>query len=1731
MILKQLVVACAIALGLLIANTHEVEASEFKSKDLYTLEDPTWFRNEGFTKGIGHDKQDFGVLLRPGGTIEVRQTNANFKELVTIELLNDDDKTEKAVKVGSDWVSIKADVASVPFAVTTYTTIKPTLEYNVTNAMELPIFKAGENDSSFFRTWDGNQSDFALISNNYIQILVPIKDKKYLMNMEKFANMDELFEYYDTVFETYNELAGISFTPSRPTDKNVGNKYFAKANKSGPAAAYYGGSNAATSGASISEYWLNPHWGNLHEIAHGYQGSFMNDITFSTVEVWNNIYANAFEQKIAGNNYAERWLYKYQPSPTTVENTFQTKVYEDKIPLSSWDVVMKLYALTMMTDKAGLEAFSHFNQEYRQLANEPNFVNTNLLLDMLSKYYAEASDFNMAPFIDLVQGSSSPRQEIQSLYGTAKNVYPAAGLLSGSNLERVKNALSLESKWSLVDNSQLEKYHFSSDATITFDIDDFSQLQGQVLRLKDGGNTLQEIIITQPTMVLKNIPVGIYSIDIPYGLDKIYKIDKYYIPITDETNVINLKMSELKSTEIGTQKMTFKGLGDIIFATATVNPESGTFSLDVTRGSPHSYFDSSYAIVEIFDAAGRMKFRRDMNGLTTQIGHFDAEIEIGDLIRVTHQEISRFSVSGSTTSLVSNQRIQNYEVTKYGLENTSTNNSSLSDYKDRLVKFADAIIEDNRINQQENAIPKAYLEMAINYLDEPDKKMYKDKYGDLFVVKSKDTILYNSALALLESLFNDSSKDTLKTTTTQAEIDVVQGFVNQIVDVAKKAELQKDLDEAQKQLTAKKEAEENAAEISVKELFNNNDVTGSIKDSTNQAAIDNAQQKVDAVTDSKKKAELQKNLDEAQRQFDVNYEYRLKGLGDNTFATIDISMQKMWADINIKAGAPHVYFADTYASIVIQDKAGNEKYAKTFIGADTNQASSVRVPLAIGDEITTYHREATSGTTNRLEIQNEKTKAYLEAATTITYVVTSQGLVVKTEVQAQDKAREAVNNLFENKDPKGKITDSLTQAEIDAAQGLVDQVKDTTKKAELQKDLDRAQALFDLQNSTNTPEFIATKQAVEGLLTSLVSFGQQTDAYGAVKLDTTQAKIYAAQDKLDLVSDQVVEKAALTAQLAKAQDLLIARNNEQIGNRIVNGNFDNALAAWKSWIGSGGSTAPTVVATEGAASNAVKLAPNSSIEQTFQGLKPNTNYILTFYGKVDDGTYLSAGVKNYGGAQQGIRVTSSDYSKGQIAFTTGANVTSAIFYLTRSGSTGTGNAFADFAIAKADNGEDLIPEVIEATNKVDNLFTNLTVVGADVTTSTLYKNGALKLTTKQAEIDAAKAIVDAMNDSYESKADLLAMLKTAQDLWDIRGAADTGNLVKNGEFDSGIANWTPWNAATSTAPTTTQENGNNILRLLGVNDSVQQTIKGLQPNTTYTLEVYGKVESNGYVTAGVKNYGGTEVRKIARLNSNTEYAKASITIRTGPTTKEATIYLMKGAGTGAVFADDVQFKDSTPEGERPEVMAATEALAALFTAQTSVSTTHLTPVTKDNGAIKMTTTDADIATAAEKVAAVPANLKVKATLEAELARATALFANLQASQTANLTKNSQFDSNLTNWKTWAAATAVTPVVITENGNKVVKLEGNSSVEQTITGLLPNTTYTVSMYGKVEAGARLSIGVKSFGGAQANAYVTATTDYAQGTLTFTTGATNTSAIIFLIQGNISGIAYADLVVIK
>ncbi|MBC2370371.1 hypothetical protein HBP99_17360, partial [Listeria booriae] len=67
------------------------------------------------------------------------------------------------------------------------------------------------------------------------------------------------------------------------------------------------------------------------------------------------------------------------------------------------------------------------------------------------------------------------------------------------------------------------------------------------------------------------------------------------------------------------------------------------------------------------------------------------------------------------------------------------------------------------------------------------------------------------------------------------------------------------------------------------------------------------------------------------------------------------------------------------------------------------------------------------------------------------------------ELAAQNKAREAVNNLFTNQNPAGNITGTMTQDDINAAKALINNVTDPTKKAELQADLTKAQNQLDIK--------------------------------------------------------------------------------------------------------------------------------------------------------------------------------------------------------------------------------------------------------------------------------------------------------------------------------------------------------------------------------------------------------------------------------------------------------------------------------------------------------------------------------------------------------------------------------------------------------------------------------------------------------------------------------------------
>ncbi len=86
--------------------------------------------------------------------------------------------------------------------------------------------------------------------------------------------------------------------------------------------------------------------------------------------------------------------------------------------------------------------------------------------------------------------------------------------------------------------------------------------------------------------------------------------------------------------------------------------------------------------------------------------------------------------------------------------------------------------------------------------------------------------------------------------------------------------------------------------------------------------------------------------------------------------------------------------------------------------------------------------------------------------------------------------------------------------------------------------------------------------------------------------------------------------------------------------------------------------------------------------------------------------------------------------------------------------------------------------------------------------------------------------------------------------------------------------------------------------------------------------------------------------------------------------------------------------------------------------------------------------------------------------------------------------------------------------------------GDGGVSVTITGLSPNTTYTLKAWGKKDAAASFKLFVSNFGGSGEQNTQFTSTSYAQKSLTFTTGSSATSATIGVWKWGGSGYGWCD-----
>ncbi|KAB8076058.1 peptidase M60, viral enhancin protein [Aspergillus leporis] len=712
-----------------------------KTKQIPVLPRPKWLDAAGMGKGIGHDRQHLGIVLAAGQVIKARQTNAAFTGELTLRLLNDDSNTEGSKKVASSWVELSVNVVAVPFIDTVYTetpgsAVRPVVEYEYpTGSKQLPVYRKGQDQADFFDHWDKQGSEFALIDSSYTQVLVPVVDKEALRHLQDVDSIDGLIGYYESVFSFYNSMAGLSFEPQRPSDLNSRNRYFMKADKHGAGAAYYGQNWTAASTSAIKEWWLLPsatNWGNLHEIGHGYQMSFRNDRYFWNGEVSNNVYAAFYQSAFLGDRkYKEGWLYNYGKQ-AEVETGIMNNI-TSHTSLDQWDLRAKLYFLVMMVEKAGLDAFADFNQQYRLVSNQPEFDATDhLLLDMLSESFTRVGHVDMTPFVELCSGFISPAQREYNQFSQARVAYPLNQLAEGGALAELQQQLKLQSPLCLVDVSQLLVSGVKSNVALKLKVDDFSQIYGKTITILDGTRCVRELLIETQEMALSNLPIGVYTLRLPTGRNSKYQVDPRYLVVKPGSSQLQVNFIPKTGSRVANQEIKLLGLGDDLFSTILVDQENHVVEVAVTQKNPHSYFGSqTYAEVVIQDKGGKEQFRATMPGVGATLSHDKIPFQPGYTLEVRHEEPShRIQLRPDFDGVIDHKQKTNvFEITATGLKNQSLNNDPLKPLRAQIEVAAIALR--NRPTLLHAECPsKVDIWLAINLFSGSERGDLLKQYAD-----------------------------------------------------------------------------------------------------------------------------------------------------------------------------------------------------------------------------------------------------------------------------------------------------------------------------------------------------------------------------------------------------------------------------------------------------------------------------------------------------------------------------------------------------------------------------------------------------------------------------------------------------------------------------------------------------------------------------------------------------------------------------------------------------------------------------------------------------------------------------------------------------------------------------------------------------------------------------------------------------------------------------------------
>ncbi|MBV7570332.1 putative mucin/carbohydrate-binding domain-containing protein [Pseudomonas sp. PDM27] len=703
-----------------------------------SLERPDWLIAAGLDKGLRHDRTETGGLkgtvLSVGSTIRFRQTSPMSNMGVILGLLNDDQKTEEHLEVTVEWREFCCKHASVPFLSTPYTDVAGQLiaiDVEVSGSQKiLPVYQAGGNAGLFFQLWDLQSAEYALFVSDYAQILIPAKDKEVLRALHQTSGLQALTAYYNGVFEYFNYLAGLSFEPLAPTDKNIPNRYFMKADKSGAGAGYYSGGWTAETSDSVAAFWLDikaTNWGSLHEIGHGYQGKFMANSSINMAEVWNNVLAASYQNKMLGEAvYEKGWLY----------GRGEEKLYKDAMAaLDSENAIeadsLRLFFYMLMFQRMGERGIVEFFQRYRRLSNGQGFkVEDHPAMELLSSVAVDVANIDVSTYMAYAEAPLASRQEVENAYSNAAPVFPLYLLVSQDELRQVQDLLGLRSPLSLVSCAELAVTGLTGDVSFNFEEPVYHEIVGMVFLLRDGKGPARILKITSPRVVVSGLPVGLYVLHLPDMAGGDYQSVTHYAVVKSGRSDVDCIYVRKYASTLANQVVYLNGLVGV-FCTVAVDVSRGTVVVDVVSESPHSYFVGEvYAAVTLRDDRGRVVFSRMMMGDKTTLFHQELAIEKDFTVAIFHKEPSRLTASNSAASQLIDEVSQTnrLKVTVQGLVNVELGTDSGANLKSAIEKCVGVFEQSPHLVLHADYPVKNDLRQAINSFAEPIRSELFERY-------------------------------------------------------------------------------------------------------------------------------------------------------------------------------------------------------------------------------------------------------------------------------------------------------------------------------------------------------------------------------------------------------------------------------------------------------------------------------------------------------------------------------------------------------------------------------------------------------------------------------------------------------------------------------------------------------------------------------------------------------------------------------------------------------------------------------------------------------------------------------------------------------------------------------------------------------------------------------------------------------------------------------------------